>query len=51
MVEDGVAHVRRHRGDEHEHRGGENDEKQGAPAPREHRGQGDAGDQRQEARL
>ena len=46
-----MAHVRRHRGDEHEHRRRENDQKQGAPAPREHRGQGDAGDQRQEARL
>jgi len=51
VVEDGVAHVRRHRGDEHEHRRCENDQQQGAPAPREHRGQGDAGDQRQEARL
>jgi hypothetical protein len=46
-----VAHVRRHRGDQHEHRRGEDDEKQGAPAPREHRGQGDAGDQGQEAGL
>jgi len=51
VVEDGVAHVRRHRGDEHEHDRGEKNEKQGAPAPGEHRGQGDAGDQRQEARL
>jgi len=51
VVQDGVAHVRRHRGDEHEHRRGEDDEEQRAPAPREHRGQGDAGDQGQEARL
>jgi len=51
VVEDGMAHVRRHRGDEHEHRRGEDDEEQRAPAPREHCGQGDAGDQGQEARL